>query len=170
MAKIRKNDILFGLSGSLGNVVFSQMPDGSTRVSMKPSYRRRKATQGQKENRKRFQQAAYYAREAAKTYPIYAELAKGTMKTAYNIALSDWFHPPVIHCIAREDGRIRVQVRDNVMVTKVQVRVVNPEGEVLEAGEARQVDSTWWEFATQTQGTVEVVAWDLAENKAKAVL
>jgi len=103
-------------------------------------------------------------------YPIYAELAKGTTKNAYNWALSDWFNPPVIHHIAREDGRIRVQARDNVMVTKVWVRIVNPEGEVLEAGEARQVESIWWEYISDTQGTVEATAWDLAGNKVTAVL
>ena len=56
------------------------------------------------------------------------------------------------------------------MVTKVQVRIVNPEGEVLEAGEASQLDAMWWEYVSDTQGTVEAVAWDLAENKTKAIL
>ena len=170
MAKVQDNIFVRGLSGSLGNFVIRQMADGSTRVCKKPDFSRRKFSQGQKDHQSQFRQAAGYARDAAKMYPIYAELAKGTTKNAYNWALSDWFNPPVIHQITREDGCIRVQARDNVMVTKVRVTIVNAEGEILEAGEARQVDSTWWEYETHTQGTVEAVAWDLAENKTKAVL
>ena len=170
MAKVIKNVAVQGLSGSIGNMVFRQMPDGSTRVSRKPDFSRRKFSQGQKEHQSRFQQAAGYARDAAKMYPIYAELARGTTKNAYNWALSDWFDPPVIHCIERGDGLIRVQAMDNVMVTKVQVRIVNAVGEILEAGEASQVDPMWWEFPMIAEGKVEAVAWDLAGNKTKAVL
>jgi hypothetical protein len=169
MAKVTKNVAVQGLSGSIGEIVFRQMPDGSTRVSMKPDFSRRKFSQGQKDHQSRFKQAAGYARDAAKMYPIYAELAKGTTKNAYNWALSDWFNPPVIQRIERRDGVIRVQARDNVMVTKVEVRIVNESGDLLEAGEADQVDSLWWEFPSTAKGTVEATAWDLAENKTKAV-
>lgn len=170
MAKVIKNVAVQGLSGSIGDMVFRQMPDGSTRVSRKPDFSRRKFSQGQKEHQSRFQQAAGYARDAAKMYPIYAELARGTTKNAYNWALSDWFNPPVIHHIERGDGCVRVQAMDNVMVTKVQVRIVNAVGEILEAGEASQVDPMWWEFPMIAEGKVEAVAWDLAGNKTKAVL
>ena len=170
MAKVNKNIAVQGLSGSVGNMVFRQMPDGSTRVSMKPNFSRRKFSQGQKDHQNRFKQAVAYAREAAKTQPVYSELAKGTTKNAYNWALSDWFNPPVIQRIERHEGRIRVQARDNVMVTKVEVRVVNATGDILEAGEASQVDPIWWEFPSTAEGTIEAVAWDLAENKTKAVL
>ena len=170
MAKVKDNIFVRGLSGSLGDFVIRHMADGSTRVCKKPDFSSRKFSQGQKDHQSRFRQAAGYARDAAKMYPIYEELAQGTTKNAYNWALSDWFTPPVIQCIERGDRRIRVQARDNVMVTKVQVRIVNPEGEVLEAGEASQLDAMWWEYVSDTQGTVEAVAWDLAENKTKAIL
>ncbi len=104
MAKANKNAIVLGLSGSIGDLVFRQMPDGSTRVSRKPDFSRRVFSQGQKDHQSRFQQAAAYARQAAKTQPIYAELARGTAKSAYNVALSDWFNPPVIHRIERREG------------------------------------------------------------------
>ena len=170
MAKVQNNIFVSGLSGSLGDFVIRQMADGSTRVCKKPDFSRRVFSNEQKDHQSRFKQAAGYARDAAKMYPIYAELAEGTTKNAYNWALSDWFNPPVIQRIERGDGRIRVLARDNVMVTKVQVRIVNPEGEVLEAGEASQVDSMWWEYLSDTQGMIEAVAWDLAENKTKATL
>lgn len=170
MAKVQDNIFERGLSGSLGDFVVRHMADGSTRVCKKPDFSRRKFSQGQKDHQSRFQQAAGYARDAAKMHQIYAELARGTTKNAYNWALSDWFNPLVIQRIEQHEGRIRVQARDNVMVSKVEVRVLDESGDILEAGEARQVDSTWWEYETHAQGTVEAVAWDLAENKTQAVL
>jgi hypothetical protein len=170
MAKINKNAIVQGLSGSIGNLVFRQMPDGSTRVSAKPDFSRRVFSQGQKEHQSRFRQAVAYAREAANTQPIYAELAAGTAKTAYNWALSDWFNTPVIHKIERKEGLIRVEASDNVMVTKVLVRILDEGGNVLEQGEARQVELEWWEYVPNARGTIEATAWDLAGNRTKAVL
>jgi len=174
MAKARKNAIVLGLSGSIGDLVFRQMPDGSTRVSRKPDFSRRVFSQGQKDHQSRFQQAAAYAREAAKTQPIYAELASGTAKSAYNVALSDWFNPPVIQRIERKGGLIRVAASDNVMVTEVQVRIVDGEGNVLERGQAEQVDlknnPEWWEYLSSAEGTIEATAQDLAGNQTKAVL
>ena len=63
MAKANKNAIVLGLSGSIGDLVFRQMPDGSTRVSRKPDFSRRVFSQGQKDHQSRFQQAVAYARE-----------------------------------------------------------------------------------------------------------
>jgi hypothetical protein len=103
MAKLKRNVLIEGLSGTLGkDLVFRQMRDGRTIVSTK--FSNRVFSNGQLTHQSRFQQAAAYARQAARTNPIYAELAKGTTKTAYNVALSDWFHPPVIHEIKRQNG------------------------------------------------------------------
>ena len=60
--------------------------------------------------------------------------------SAYNFALSDWFNPPVIHAIERRDGRIRVEASDNVMVTRVQVTILDEEGKVVEKGKAVKAD------------------------------
>jgi len=171
MAKVKRKGMLFGLSGSLGNFVFSQMPDGSTRISVKPDSRRRKATQGQKDNRKRFKQASSMASAAAKDYPIYAELAKERpMITAYNIALADFYHPPVIHCIERKEEVIRVQTSDDVLVADVRVKITDSGGKLLEEGVAIRVNTEWWEYATTTEGTVEVIAHDLPWNETRKTL
>lgn len=176
MAKVESNPIVRGISGKIGNLVFRQMPGGETYVSGVPNFGRRKFSKGQKDHQSRFKQAAAYAREAAKTQPIYAELAKGTIKSAYNFALSDWFNPPVIHTIERVDGRIRVQASDNVMVVKVVVTVVDAEGKVIEKGEAWKVDSStrsesdWWEVDLSAEGKVVAEAWDLAGNVTKEEL
>jgi len=174
MAMIVKNANVLGLSGSIGNLVFRQMPDGSTRVSAKPDFSKRVFSRDQKDHQNRFKQAVAYAREAARTQPIYAKLAEGTTKNAYNIALSDWFNPPVIQSIARKKGCIRIMASDNVLVTGVRVRILDAEGNVLEEGQAEQVDPARdperWEYHSDVQGRVEAIARDMAGNKTAAVL
>ena len=168
MAKVRNNVAVRGLSGEIGDLVFQHMPDGTTYVRKKPDFSRRKFSKGQKTHQSRFQEAVLYARDAAKTKPIYAELAKGTIKSAYNFALSDWFNPPVIHTIERKDGRIRVQASDNVMVTKVRVTILDEEEKVVEKKDAVQVNDDWWEVELVAEGKVVAEAWDLAGNVGEA--
>jgi hypothetical protein len=170
MAKVSKNLAIAGLSGGLGNLVVRHMRDGSTWVCTRPDFSRRTFSQGQKDHQSRFKLAVAYAREAAKTQPVYAELAQGTTKSAYNWALSDWFNPPVIQRIERQDGKIQVLASDNVMVTKVQVKILDTDGKALEEGAAAQADSGWWVYASTVDGTVEAPAWDLVGNLAEKTL
>lgn len=167
MAKIKKNTLLQGLSGSIGDLVFRQMPDGSTRVSKKPDFSEREPSQGQIDHQNRFKLAIAYGREA-KTLPFYQERA-GNGKTAYNLAIADWCHAPVIHSIGQHEGRIRVEASDNIKVTKVEVRILDTEGNVLEAGQAEQVNPLYWEYAYSAEGQVEASAWDLAGNRTVMV-
>src|SRR5690349_14056788 len=108
MPKIKNNPLLEGLSGKLGGLVFRHMKDGSTVVAAAPDFSKRVLSKEQRAHNSRFQQAAAYARQAAKTEPIYAELAKGTLKNPYNIALSDWFHAPKIHKVMRSAECVRI--------------------------------------------------------------
>lgn len=165
MAKVRMNHLMKALSGSIGGLVFRQMPDGSVLVSKAPDFSSRKFSKGQKEHQKRFQEASAYARSAAKTKPIYAELAKGTMKTAYNLALSDWFNPPMIHQVLQRNGKIFVEASDNVMVAKVVVTILDEEGKAVEKGEGIRGEGDWWEYLPKTVGKrITAEAWDLAGN------
>src|SRR5687767_14814752 len=104
MAKVKHNKFTMGLSGKFGNLVFRQMKDGRTILATRPDYTNHKWTTDQRAHHSRFQEAAAYARVASKTNPRYAELAAGTSKNAYNLALSDWFNPPVIHEVSQQDG------------------------------------------------------------------
>jgi len=168
MAKVTNNLIIKGVSGTLGrDFVVRQMKDGSIILSAKPDFSNRVFSQGQLTHQSRFQEAAAYARDAAKTNPIYAELAKGTMKTAYNIALSDWFNPPVIHGVRRQGKTLLVEASDNVAVAKVLVSVLNEEGKPLEQGEAVSGDGQLWEYSTSTEGKIIVEVWDFARNIVK---
>ncbi len=168
MAKVRDNILMRGLSGKLGNqVVFRILRDGRTIVCNKPDFSNRKLSKDQKEHHKRFKAAAAYARVAARTNPIYAQLAEGTMKNAYNVALGDWFHPPVIQHVERRGRTIQVQASDDVMVAGVQVMILDEQGKVMEKGDALRGKDDWWEYAPTAEGKVALEARDLAGNVAK---
>lgn len=167
MAKVKNNPVIQGVSGAIGGMVFRQMPDGSITLSAKPDFSRRKFSKGQKDHQMRVKLAAAYAKEAAKRHPIYAELAKGTGKSPYNFAFGDWFNPPVIHKIEKTGQTFYIQASDDVMVTRVEVRVVNEAGETLAKGDATQTADRVWEFVSDAAGVVIVRAWDLAGNKTE---
>lgn len=57
------------------------------------------------------------------------KLAAGTMKNAYNLALEDWFNPPVIQRVGRYGAAIRIWVTDDVRVAGVQVLELNEAGD-----------------------------------------
>ncbi len=46
MAKVVRNPVVQGISGAVGNLVFRQMPDGSTYVSAKPDFSHRRIQRG----------------------------------------------------------------------------------------------------------------------------
>lgn len=135
------NILVQGLSGKLGNqVVFRRLRDRRTIVCNKPDFSSRKLSKDQKEHHKRFQAAAAYARVAARTNPIYARLAEGTMKNAYNVALGDWFHLPVIQRVERKGKAIRVLASDDVYVPNAQGKVVVEARDL--AGNVAKAEST----------------------------
>jgi hypothetical protein len=178
MARVHNNIFVRGLSGKLaGQFVLRTLRDGRTVVCKIPDFSNRKLSKEQKNHHTRFKEASAYAKDASRTNPIYAELAEGTMKNAYNVALGDWFHPPVIHAVERRVQRrskvIRVQATDDVMVAGVQVMILGEDGKVVEKGEGVRgkgpsTGSGWWEYALVAEGKVIVEARDLAGNVVRA--
>jgi hypothetical protein len=178
MTKVLYNGSILSFRGKIGSLIFRQLPDGTTVVTQGPPPKTRrqkrrakeKRSPAQKAHNSRFREAVDYAR-TAQVQSIYTELAAtAPMKTAYNFALSDWWHAPEIHHIERNEERIRVQATDDVLVTKVQVTIMDEDGKVLEKGEASRGEGDWWEFASLTQGkTIKAQAWDLPGHKAEFV-
>ena len=165
MAKVKDNLVTEGASGKLGKrLVFRHMKDGRTIIATRPDYTGHEWTIDQQTHHSRFQQAALYAKAASKTIPIYAELAAGTSKNAYNLALSDWFHAPVIHTITRQAGNICVDVTDNVQVANVLIKILDDEGATQEQGQAVRRKNARWEYESSIEGKIIVEASDLAGN------
>jgi hypothetical protein len=166
MAKIKKKNILLeGLSGSIGDLVFRQMPDGSTRVSQKPDFSERVSQPGANRPPGPHQAGFGVCERGQKPGPSTSSaLPAARQPERLQPGVADWFHPPVIHGIER-DGRVRVEASDNMQVTKVEVRILDGEGKVLEQGQAEQVNPLYWEYAPSAEGTVEASAWDLAGKR-----
>jgi hypothetical protein len=179
MPKVFYNGSIVNFRGRIGNLIFRQLPDGTTVVSQaqpKETGRRKKRAKEkrsarQKAHNERFQDASHYAKKK-QTHPVYVELAAAsTMRTAYNFALSDWFKPPKIKRVERREGSILVEATDNILVARVKVTILDAEGQALEAGEAVRGEGDLWEFASQAEGkTILAEAWDLPGNKTKFVV
>ena len=165
MAKVTRNIAMSGLSGSLGKDFYvRQTRDGRTIISAKPDFRNRQFSEGQLDHQSRMKAAAAYAKAASIENPIYAKKAAGTSKNAYNLALRDWFKAPAIHRIEWRNGQVRVGARDDFMVARVTVTILDEEGQHLEQGQAELVLGVWWDYNAAHTGRVLVEAWDLAGN------
>lgn len=167
MAKVRKNLIIQGLSGSLGEqLVIRHDKAGRTIVAVSPSFDpNRTFTPEQLEVQEKFRQATAYAK-AAREEEVYVEKADGKALSAYNVAVADWFHAPEVLEIDMSawDGAIgqiiRVKVIDDVQVTQVNIVITDEQGDVLEQGAANHEDGLWWHYTTTdtASGTPRVVA------------
>jgi len=168
MAKVKKNLLVSGLSGSLGPDHYVRVTrDGRTIISTKPDFSNRQFSQDQLDTQSRTKQAAAWAKVACRQIPLYADKAKGTAKNAYNIAFADYRKPPVLHGLQCSGGRLRVDVTDNVLVAGVTIAILEPDGNILEQGDAELVDGVHWEYQPVNRGRILVEAWDLPGNVAR---
>ncbi len=89
MAKVSKNIIIQGLSGSLGDqIVIRQDKAGRTIVSVKPAFDPDyQFNEAQLEHQEQFRVATTYAKDA-KTNEEYVSKAEGTPLTPYNVAVA----------------------------------------------------------------------------------
>jgi hypothetical protein len=167
MARARLDKIIKAIRGKVGGMIFRLMPDGSIVVSSAPRSRKGKGTPAQKEYwNDIFPDRVQWAKWAYKHYPIYEELAATMpMINAYNLAIKDISHPPVIHRILGEGGRILVNASDEIMVSSVKVRVYDEQGKLVEVGDANETQKDWWEYTPQAAGRISVTAYDLPGNK-----
>jgi hypothetical protein len=167
MAKVNLSRYLKGLRGKVGDFVFRHMPDGSTVVSILSKKKRRSSPAQKVYRHEIFPDRIHWAKWAYKHYPIYAELAANLpMVNAYNLAIKDISHPPVIHRVLREDGLIWVNASDEISVASVKVRIHDENGRLVEVGNAQQTQQDWWEYTPTAAGRISVTAYDLPGNKA----
>lgn len=149
---------------------------GRVILTRKPIFSRdRVFTEAQKGQQGRFREAALYAKSAIGKEVVYTVMAAGTARTAYNVAIADWFHPPEIEMIdlsgwtGRPGESIHIRALDDVMVKRVTVTITGDEGEVIEQGEAvQEEDVSWWVYTTTQaapgQSGVTAAAEDLPGN------
>jgi hypothetical protein len=178
MATVRKNIVLEGVSGTLGDqLVFRIGKGGQTIISTKPKYPdNRQFSDAQQAHMQEFKEAVAYAKDAAKNQPIYADKAEGTSLNAFNVATADFMHPPEIDDVdvsgysGKVGETIRAQVVDDVKVDKVTVVIANEQNVLIEQGAAVADGGLWWKYVTTVNANganvkVVVHAWDLPGNE-----
>lgn len=180
MAKVRNNIIIKGLSGDLGKQlrIRTSRISGRTSVSAIADFdNKRKDSPAQAAQKQAFREAAAYA-DKNEGNPVYVAKAKGKDRQPYNVAMSDWFHPPQILEIDLVGWRggvgdvIRVLAVDDVQVAQVRIEIRDERGTILEAGEAVQHYTQWWEYVVKGpmrgELTVTVTACDLPGHVAQS--
>lgn len=166
MASVRNNPLLDGMSGALGDIVLRRTPGGKTVMSRKPRFAAdRQFSAAQLAHQRRFRAAAAYARQAARTEPVYAALAAQRGRPAYNVALADYLHPPEVIAVERTGLAVRVRAVDDARVTRVMVEALDADGMVTETVEAAPLADEWWQCQVRA-GTARVRAgaYDPAGN------
>lgn len=179
MAQSKNNVVTHGLSGKVDLLVFSQR-NGKTIVSKSP---RKPGTvsPSQQQVQASFQQAVIYAK-AATADPVTKENYKAKApvgNSAYNVAIADFFNAPDITEVdlsaytGAPGSSIKIAVNDDFKVASVSVKIENPDGSLVEQGNAvAQPDGLHWIFsATQNNSSlsgdkITVLASDLPGNQS----
>jgi len=145
MAKVKKNPILKGLSGRIGNLVFKEYGD-KTVVCQRPVHDpKREPTGGEARQRTRIKEAAAKAKSvlAKEEGNAYYQAARQRLgkQSAYHTAVYDFFGmPEVVSVQLGTEGDVLIQVKDNVGVQQVKVETSGGSGlaEPLEAEPCNQ--------------------------------
>jgi hypothetical protein len=166
-----------GLKGSLGDqFVIRKDKAGRTIIANKPVFDEdRVFTERQKANHEAFQDAAAYAK-SVQGENVYIDKAKGTARSAYNVAFADWYHKPQIKALdvtgwnGQAGQQILIKAVDDVRVSRVSVVITDGNGTVVEEGNAQPGEASWWTYITTvpTNGNrhLKVTALDLPGNEA----
>jgi hypothetical protein len=182
MASSNRNVIAHGLSGKVGDLVIFTQRYGRTFMGKIP-VRSRKASPNQEAVREKFVKAISYAKRilrdlAYKT--LYQQRAGGGL-TPFNLAVADFFTPPVIGEVdisaytGAAGSKIKVQATDDTKVIEVTVSISAADGTVIEQGAAvpDPDHGTWVYTATANNASpagskINVVAKDPPGNSATA--
>jgi hypothetical protein len=179
MAESKNNIVTHGLSGMLGDMLVFRNFGGKTIVATKPKASTNPPSEAQKLQRARFQQATLYGKGALADEALKAgyEAAAPDGVTAYNIAVADFMHAPNISRVdvSKYTGRpgetIEMEVSDDFRVAAVRISVYNPDGSLVEEGDAQQqANPLKWVYTTTATNDslsgdkIVIRAYDLPGN------
>jgi len=158
MAYVKKNIVTEGLSGKLGNNIVFRNVGGKTVVAVKPDTSNRQDSEAQKYQKRRFKAGSTYAVNALQDPLVKESYALRTKpgQTPYNVALADFLNAPVIEEVnlstfsGAKGSPIRMLVVDDHEVTEVKVAIYDPQGGLVEEGNATlHENGIDWVYTTQ---------------------
>lgn len=182
MSKVELNPAFEGFHGKLGDLVFRTVNDQVV-VSRKGDPTGTPPTAAQLAARERFRLASQYGKLAmadAGMRLIYEAAAHERKQPVFSVAVSDYYHAPLVDAIDVDSyhglsgDTIAVSVDDDVLVVGVTVTVALTDGTVLDSGEAVETpaNSGRWVYTAPadvgTPGTdvmVTAVARDMPDNE-----
>jgi hypothetical protein len=158
MARVDRNDLTLGLRGKFGEqFVFRKFGDRTIAYRMRRHFE--SSTEKQMLQRERFRLAALHAKQSLLIPEVkaeYEEIARVKRNTtAFATATADFLKPVAITAIltAGYKGEIgfplSIMVNDIFKVKTMKVTITNPDGAVLESGDAvRANDSPGYSYMT----------------------
>ena len=168
MAEALPNPAAGQLKGKIGNLVYYKL-NGKPCVRSVP-HRTVPSTPAQKNNQTRFRAASKFAHSTLtdpKQKARYEAAAARTGSTAYNAAVSDFMHPPVITEVdltgytGRAGQLIRIRAEEKkIGAAAVSLVIADRTQAVLEQGAACVEDDgvTWW-YAAQKDIPPDQLLW-----------
>lgn len=181
MAISVENLFAAGFSGKVGgNMVFRRRKSGKIVIAKAPRKSEVPPSKKQQELRNKFARGTAYAkrvRDNEELYALYALAVQGD-QIPTNLAVRDSYTPPTVKSIDVSDYTgaagdfIRIKAVDDFKVTRVQVQLLAPDGNVWEEGEALPSGTNdVWIYTTTIAnpqlngGRIRAVAFDLPENE-----
>jgi hypothetical protein len=179
MAKQRKNALMAGTSGKIGNVVFRQMY-GETVITARPTKGPR--SESQILQARRMTAANRYAAIMIADPAIEKEYRSGikeNLPNAFRVAVADYMNSPVVHQIRIDDytwlpgASIKIKATDDFKVMRVGVEILDGHGEVIEKGEAVRYFNrpNFWKYRITSinkqlkETRIRATAFDRPNNK-----
>jgi hypothetical protein len=185
MSKSTSNALTKGYSGKFGEDLVLRCVRGVSLMTKPPDRSKTVPTPAQEKQKEEFCAASAYAvgkildpalKEA------YLKAANGKC-SAYNMAMSDYFHPPRIKSVftgnynGAAGENIIVEALDNFRVVKVMLSITDENNNGLESGECvHSGTGNEWVYTMQNdhlpvQGQkIRVVAYDLPNHSCEAVV
>jgi len=168
MSIIEDNLFLMGASGMVGKQMVFRNCKGKT-ILAKPPRRTKQQSNAQQEHNSRFKGAVAYAKAAIADKEIrkgYNEKAAQSVRclSAFNVAISDYMHSPVIRDIDLSYYRgqlcdvIKISATDDFQVASVMIEILRDDGSLLEVGMAEYAISNPDEWVYYAQSSVASVS------------
>ena len=177
--KVENNDLVWGSSGSIGDMLVFKQQAGKTIIAKRPRKRETPPSEDQVKVNERFSEAVQYARGVINDdvrKAVYQLKARPGV-SAYNIALSDYCKAPEIKranlsgYTGKAGEQILIRAIDDFMVKTVRVEILDSNLEPIEEGEAVLSENNLdWIYTSQTlnpnpeSSTIRVSASDLPGN------
>jgi len=171
--------VTHGLSGMVGDMLVFRNHAGKTIVSAKPKERTGELSEAQKRQQERFQEAILYGKSVLTDATLKAEYQTAAPEgvTVYNVVVGDFLHAPNIKSVdvSKYTGKpgetIEMEISDDFRVAAVKVAIYNPDGSVVEQGDAKQQPGQpKWAYATTASNDslsgdkIVIRAFDLPGN------